>query len=279
MKTRMMDALDGLAAAKLLARAKVAEAEVVRLAAELQRTRGAALDSGPEVRWPTAFGGYRVRPWMGRWSWAYEEVHDGYMTRDEAEAAARTHDCRVTDGAHARPLLEILRGLTDAESCELARMLDDGTVAAALVRESLGAAEKRYFVSGEGWVDSQRIVELGAELAAGDIKLTTGEGEWALPDGVSPPVAYRNPSRLWLLDDGERNWIMAPTQEEALAYWRDHLADGYEDADPPTIADVTDKADKIVIRTDEDAGGPPRTARMWMDEDNTQVALIGTTAW
>lgn len=86
-------------------------------------------------------------------------------------------------------------------------------------------------------------------------------------------------TRLWKIYDGESHFIMAPTEEEVLAYWWDNCADGHEEDDPPTIDDVTELAHMIAIRSDEDAGGPPRTARMWMDEDDTKVAMIGSSVW
>lgn len=70
-------------------------AEVIRRILALEQTPTPGALNPDEVRWPsdrTPNAGYRVFPWMGRWSWHCTEAHDGFETLEEAEHAARAHD-------------------------------------------------------------------------------------------------------------------------------------------------------------------------------------------
>lgn len=87
--------------------------------------------------------------------------------------------------------------------------------------------------------------------------------------------------RLWQIDDGEYYWIMAPTPVEALQLWEDLCSDGSDmEIGELGIREVTDRAHTIAIRDDDEQGGPPRSAKMWMDlVSEPYVAIIGTSAW
>ena len=65
-------------------------------------------------------------------------------------------------------LADRLRALTPKQSMVLYRLTDDRSLHAALVHESMGNAERRVYVGGEGWVTSTRVVEIAEGLKRGD---------------------------------------------------------------------------------------------------------------
>ncbi len=60
-----------------------------------------------EVRWATPHGGYRVFPWMGRWSWNHAEAHDGFEDPISAEFDARMHEEQLRTVAYATQRAEV----------------------------------------------------------------------------------------------------------------------------------------------------------------------------
>lgn len=87
----------------------------------------------------------------------------------------------------AAMLRAALRSMTIAECARFALDLDDGEMHGALVRDALGNAEHRYYITGEGWVDSARIVELALEI---------GPPPESLAAAVAAPLAPTNAERI-----------------------------------------------------------------------------------
>lgn len=78
-------------------------------------------DSDGEIRWTSGAGGYSVLPWMGKWSWRYEQARDGFASRDDAEADARAHewgsDLAIVAPPDGAPPAEVLAALRVCASC------------------------------------------------------------------------------------------------------------------------------------------------------------------
>lgn len=73
----------------------------------------------------------------------------------------------IKTGEGHHDLVKRIADLSPQDVRELVRRMDDGTLHAAIVREAIGSAEKRYYVVGEGWIDTERLVELAAEVSSG----------------------------------------------------------------------------------------------------------------
>lgn len=86
--------------------------------------------------------------------------------------------------------------------------------------------------------------------------------------------------RLWQIDDGgEHFWIMAPTEEKARKLFFERCADGRDDEEPIEVTDATNRAHTIMVRDDERAGAPSRSARSFMEECDSDTDIIGASVW
>lgn len=190
--------------------------------------------------------------------WTIQECHAAAQRLHAAIAAPfASREAELLAARSAKPLLDVLRGLTPQEAATLGEMLDDGSMNGALLRQALGNAEHRYYVVSEGWVDSQRIVELAAEIqgtvpSGSDAPSAVAEAAIAdvertaaayLAAKSNPDVPPRWTERTWL----RRRPARRPTDDERVALVEQFIAAWRGSPEAPPAAPVVPPVESQLI--------------------------------
>lgn len=125
-----------------------------------------------ENNWPSNNGGYSVYPWLGRWSWEYKEVVDGFPTRDDAVAAALHHESiHASTQACADQLLDALEDLSAArdeikalrkrlfrlrKKCRLSRVREDRDLQGTCTAQEVEDRNRPWEVDFDHWAQFDR---------------------------------------------------------------------------------------------------------------------------